>query len=143
MNCHLYLRQNIVFVPTSGKVHKRLYRDIEPVAVVPVSDTDAIRQALHATIARGNPPTPHYPRDSHPQPVVLKYAGLKSWHAFARSTSTWTMKEKDGHCQIVGYKMDTNGWTEDPDQKVEFPSGTTLDDIIDRMIAIIQEAARR
>jgi hypothetical protein len=49
-----------VFIPTFGRVDKGLYRDIEPVAVVDVSDTDALRQAFHETIARGYPQTPYY-----------------------------------------------------------------------------------
>jgi hypothetical protein len=52
MHCHLYLRKGTVFVPTQGVVHKGLHRDIEPVDVVPASDADGIRRALHATIAR-------------------------------------------------------------------------------------------
>ena len=107
-----------MFVPTSGNVHPGLHRDIEPVAVVPVSNPDAIREALKATIARGNPPTPHYPRGSRPQPVVLKYADVKTWSAFARGMSSWSIKEKDESYQIVGYRMNRDGhWEEDPEQK--------------------------
>jgi hypothetical protein len=109
MFCHLYLRKGAVFVPTSGNVHPGLHRDIEPVAVVPASNPDAIRHALKATIARGNPPTPHYPRGSHPQPVVLKYADVKTWSAFARGTSSWSIKEKDESYQIVGYRTNRDG----------------------------------
>jgi hypothetical protein len=32
---------------------------------------------------------------------------------------------------------------EDPEQTIKFPAGTTLDQVIDRMIAILQEAARQ
>jgi hypothetical protein len=32
---------------------------------------------------------------------------------------------------------------EDPDQTIEFPPGTTRDQVIDRMIAMLQEAARQ
>ena len=68
---HMYLRNGKVFIPTFGLVHKGLYRDVEPVAVVDVSDTGALRQAFRETIARGNPPTPYYPRDAYPLPVVV------------------------------------------------------------------------
>ena len=144
MFCHLYLRKGSVFVPTSGNVHPGLHRDIEPVAVVPVSNPDAIREALKATIARGNPPTPHYPRGSRPQPVVLKYADVKTWSAFARGTSSWSIKEKDESYQIVGYRMNRDGhWEEDPEQRITFPPRSTLDEVVDRMIAILQDAARK
>ena len=143
MHCHVYLRKGTVFIPTSGVVHKGLHRDVEPVAVVAASDTKAMREALRATIARGNPPTPHYPRGTYPKPIVLKYAGEKSWAAFARDALPWSVKERDGSFQIVGKRKHPDGWVEDPERKVEFPPGSTVDQVIDRMIAILQDAARQ
>jgi hypothetical protein len=142
MHCHLYLRKGTVFIPTSGLVHRGLYRDVEPVAVVAASNTQAVREALHATIARGNPQTLRYPRGTYPQPVVLKYAGVKSWGAFARDASPWSIKEEDGIYQIVGKRKHPDGWVEDPDQKIEFPPRSAIDDVIERMITILQDAAR-
>jgi hypothetical protein len=78
VRCHLYLRRGKVFVPTFGRVPGGPYRDIEPVAVVGVSDTEGLRRAFRETIARGNPPIGPYPRPN-PPPVVVKYAGVKSW----------------------------------------------------------------
>ena len=131
-----------MFVPTSGNVHPGLHRDIEPVAVVPASNPDAIRHALKATIARGNPPTAHYPRGSHPQPVVLKYADVKTWSAFARGMSSWSIKEKDESYQIVGYRTNRDGHRdEDPEQRITFPPRSTLDEVVDRMIAILHDRA--
>jgi hypothetical protein len=141
MRLHVYLRNNKVFIPTMGAVHKRLYRDIEPVAAVDLSNSEGIRQALHARIASGNPPTPYYPRGAYPQPVVLKHAGVKTWSAFARNTTPWKIRENDGNYQIIGYHMGRDGWAEDPQQKINFPPGTSVDGVIDRMIAILQEAA--
>jgi hypothetical protein len=140
---HMYLRKGKVFIPTFGLVHKGLYRDVEPVAVVDVSDTEALRQAFRETIARGNPPTPYYPRDAYPQPVVVKYAGVKSWGTFARGASPWSIKENDGIYQIVGNQKGPSGWVEDSEQRVEFPPGAAVDQVIDRMIAILQDAARK
>jgi hypothetical protein len=141
---HVYLRKRKVFIPTFGLVHKGLYRDVEPVAVADVSDTEGLRRAFRETIARGNPPTPYYPRGGpYPQPVVVKYAGVKSWSAFARGASPWNIKDKDGIYQIAGHLKGSSGWVEDPEQKIEFPPGTTLDQVLDRMIAILQDAARK
>src|SRR6516162_4826640 len=78
MLCHLYLRKGKVLVPTLGRVPGGPYRDIEPVTVAEVSDTDNLRQAFRQTIARGNPPVGPYPRPN-PPPVVLRHAGVKSW----------------------------------------------------------------
>jgi hypothetical protein len=141
MKLNTYLRRGRVFIPTLGRVPKGPYRDIEPVTVVEVSDVDGLRQAFHETIARGHPPVGPYPRPN-PPPVVLNHAGVKSWGAFARGASPWDIEERDGKYRIVGYRREPNNWAEDPEQTVGFPPGTKLDQVIDRMIAILQEAAR-
>ena len=88
MRCHLYSRKGKVFIPTFGRVPGGPYRDIEPVAVVDVSNADDLRRAFRETIAKGNPPIGPYPRPN-PPPVVVKYAGVKSWGAFARGALPW------------------------------------------------------
>ena len=139
---NLYLRKGKVFVPTCGRVPGGPYRDIEPVSVVEVSDIDSQRQAFRQTVARGNPPVGPYPRPN-PPPVVLKHAGVKSWGTFARGASPWVVEERDGEYQIIGYRREPNNWAQDPEQTVGFPPGTTLDQVIDRMITILQNAARQ
>jgi hypothetical protein len=143
MHFSLYLRQGTVFVPTTGLVDRGPYREMEPVAVAPVSNPEAVRQAIRAAISRGNPPAPRYPPGGHPQPIVVRYAGVKSWSTFVRGTLTWGINERDGEYQIIGYSRDPDGWREDPEQKVVLPVGSTLDTVIERMIAILQEAAQK
>lgn len=144
MDYHLYLRQGTLFVPTTGLVEKGLLRDIEPVAIAPISDTESVRQALRATIARGNPATPHFSGGKYPPPVVLKYAGVKTWSAFSRGARSWNIENENSTYRIVGFRTHPKGyWEPDPNQKIEFPLGTTIDTVIDRMIAVLQETARR
>ena len=101
-----------------GKMGKGFYRGVEPVAVVPVKNIEALRQALKATIARGNPTVPQpQRRDDWPPP-------------------------NDGVFLIAGNTRGLYGWVEDPEQTITFPPGTSVDSVIDRMIAILQEAAR-
>jgi len=144
MRYQVCLRKGTLIVPTTGRVEDRgPYRDIERVVVAPVSDAAAIQTALQAAIARCNPPTPRYPRGAYPQPVVVKHAGVKNWAAFAsEAVPPWNIKEKDGEYQIVGHRKDPAGWVEDPAQTIEFPPGSSLDQIIDRMIEVLQDAAR-
>ena len=129
MRCHLYLRKGKVFIPTFGRVPGGPYRDIEPVTVVEVSDIDSLRQASAGKSA------------SRP-PVVLKHAGVRSWGAFARGATPWSIEEENGIFQIIGRQRTPGGWVEDPEQTIDFPPGTTLDQAIDRMIAILQQTAR-
>lgn len=137
-----YLRQGIVYVPTVGK-RGAVYTTIDPVAVIPVGNTQALHRAFQEAIARKNEPVPPV-KGKWPPPVLLKYAGVRSWSAFARDASTWNIRENDGAYQIVGHRVHPKGyWVEDTDQKIDFPHGTPVDDVIDRMIAILQDAARK
>jgi hypothetical protein len=138
-----YLRRGIVYVPTTAKRGTSVYTAIDPVAVVPVGDTEVLHRAFRETIARKNVAVPLIKGKWAP-PVLLKYAGVRSWSAFARGASTWNIEENDGTYQIVGHRVHPKGyWVEDPDQKIEFPRGTPIDNVIDRMIAILQDAARK
>lgn len=143
MYCHFYLRNGTVYVPTLGKMDEGFYRGVEPVAVVSASNTEVLRQALADTIARGNPQVPMLKRREWPPPVVLKYAGVKSWSAFERGAALWGLEEKDGSFQIIGKARKTDGSRiDDPEQTITFPLGTPTDDVIERIIAILQQAAR-
>jgi hypothetical protein len=53
------------------------------------------------------------------------------------------IEKRNGKYRIIGHRREPNNWVQDPEQTVEFPPGTTLDHVIDRMIAILQEAARQ
>jgi len=69
---------------------------------------------------------------------------VKSWSAFFRKTSTWSITEDDGVYKILNYRKHPKGhWQEDPAQEIQFPPGTTATGVVDRMIAILQEAAQQ
>jgi hypothetical protein len=143
MYCQLYLRNYTVYIPTMGKMGKGFYRGVEPVAVVSASNTEGLRQSLAATIARGNPDVPKLLRREWPPPVLLKYAGVKSWSAFERGMQLWNIVEQDGIYQIAGHTKKPNGmWKEDPEQTTKFPLGISVDHVVERMVAILQAAAR-
>ena len=136
-----YLRHGIVYLPTTAKRGTSVYTAIDPVAVVPAADTEGLRHAFFDTISRENVVVPLL-KGKRPPPVVLKYAGVKTWSAFARDASTWNIRENEGTYQIVGYRLHPKGyWVEDHDQTIKFSAGTTVGDVIDRMIAIMQEVA--
>lgn len=139
MHCHCYLRQGTVFLPTTGKADKNVYFLVEPIAVVPVSNTDALRTALYDTVKRGNPLVQY---DRSAPPILCKYAGVKSWRKFARNASLWVMDDTEGVLRIEPYLRDNAGaFTPDKSAVETLPEGSRIDDLIDRMIAILQDAA--
>jgi hypothetical protein len=140
---HTYLRNSVVYVPTVAvRGGGPVYTDIEPIAVVPVTDVKALHRALLEAIARRNVTVP-VPKGKWPAPVLLKYAGVRTWSAFARNALTWSIEENDGSYRILGYRKHPKGyWEQDPDQNIQMPAAATVDDVVDRMISILQEAAQ-
>jgi hypothetical protein len=137
-----YLRNDVVYVPTVGRRGGGAYTIMDPVSVIPATKIEDVRRALLDAIDRGNVTVPLL-KGKRPPFLLLKYTGLKSWSAFARSASSWNITDEKGIHQIIGHRMHPDGyWVEDQNHKIEFPPGTTLDAVIDRIIAILQEAAR-
>jgi hypothetical protein len=139
---YCYLRKGVVYVPTVAKTVAGFYLGVDPVAVVPVSHTADLRRALQETIARGNPRVLTPTRRNFPPPVTLKYAGVKTLAAFERGTLTWDMEKNGKVYQIkIGRKHPEGGWEEDPDQIITLPPGSGVDEVCDRMVAILQAHA--
>ena len=140
-----FLRMGIVYVPTTGVFQRGpLYLMMEPVTVIPVSDSVALHRAFAETRARGNPKVSESDVSDPSPPAVIKYAGVKTWRTFVRHADLWGIDERNGTYEIVGYRRDSpDGWVPDTTQAVVFPAGTTADEVIEHVIAILQEAARR
>lgn len=136
-----YLRKQAAYIPIMARVTAGYYMEQEPVAVVPVANTQAVREALKAAIGCGNPTIPTPTRANSPPPVMLKYAGVKDWSTFARSAATWKI-EQDGACKIIRGKNAVRGsFEDDPDRIITFSKEATIDDVIDRLVTLMQEAA--
>jgi hypothetical protein len=140
----MYLKKGNVYLPTTVSQGIARYMTVEPVTVVPVTDTEGLRRAFQNTIPKQNRFVPPSVEDARKPPVLLKYTGDKSWSAFMRGTAPWSIYEKDSKYQIEGYRTHSKGyWEEDPDNVIEFPVGTKIDDVIDRMIAILQSEVQQ
>lgn len=143
MYFQVYLRNNIVYVPTVGKMGVGFYRGVEPVTVISADDTQQVRNALATTIARGNPDVPMLARRNWPAPVLLKYAGVKTWSVFERGMSFWGMEQKKDIWRIIGKQEKSDGTTiDDPQQTISFAPGASVAQVIDCMVAILQHEAK-
>ena len=143
------LHKRIVYIPTSYRVESDgFFYEHAPLQSVPVEQTERLRQAILTSIERGNPPIS---RDEvrnlsiDKNPPMLAATGARSWDALDRQMQgSWSIKDKDGIYQIrVDEPMQPRGWHEDKTKRVEFPPGTPVEDVIDRLIAMIQECARQ
>ena len=141
---NLYLRKDTVYLPTVAETDAGFFLDIEPVEVAAAGDIDALQHAVKQAIGRGNPKVPTPTRGAFPKPVVLKYANVKSWSAFAQSSSNWNIVEKNGLYQITrGRKHpEGGGWEPDPTSTEDFPAGIGIDEIARRVASSVQLAHR-
>lgn len=139
-----YLKKDMVYVPTVVRLQSPVYMDVEPVAVVSVEDSAGLRKAFFDVIARKNDSANPTTDDIQGRPIILKYTRDKSWSAFQRGASNWHIKINDGSYQIVPYSTHQKGyWTPDLAHRIDFPSQATVQDVINRMIGILQQAARK
>jgi hypothetical protein len=131
-----YLRNGIVYIPTVGRVDEGFYRSIDPVTIVPVSDTMGLQNALRGTMTRGNPNIANLPGS---ELVLPRSAGVKTWTAFARGALTWNIREQEGTWQIIGQrKRSDRGWENDPNQIIALPTGAGVDEVCNRLISVLQ-----
>ncbi len=141
---HCYLKKGVVYLPTVVNQGTAVYMDIEPVRTVRVADTEGLRRALGDTMSKPNAFVPPSIEDARKPPVVLKYTGDRSWSALQRSALCWVIKDKDGQYKIAGHRIHQGRyWEEDPKQTIKFDPGTSAGEVIERMIGILQDAARQ
>ncbi len=140
------LRKGKVYLPTVAKTTAGFYMKREPVTVVAAADTNELRRALQEVMAKGNALIPTPKRNAFPPPVLPKYAGEKTWAAFMQGASEWDIYQKNETYQITPYRKDPEGGRSlvaDADHRIIFPPKAPVGEVIDRMIAIIQNAARK
>ena len=63
-----------------------------------------------------------------------------------QGASEWTIAEDKGAYGIVPYRKDPTGgpsWVEDRDHKIDRPPSITVDELVECIITILQDAARK
>jgi hypothetical protein len=146
MHVSLRLYKGVVHIPTA--YFSGYFVNDTPLESVPAEQTARLRRAILAAVGRGNPPISRDQAqillNSKDDPL-LRATGARSWYVLDRQTKgLWSIAEKDGVYQIrVDEPMQPRGWHEDRTKRVEFPLGTPIEDVIARLIAMIQECARQ
>jgi hypothetical protein len=149
MNISLRLYKGIVHIPTSYIVERNgFFFEGTPLDSVPVEQTEKLRQAILAAMGRDNPPISRAEvgaalSDSK-NSAMLAATRARSWSVLDRQTQgLWSIVDRSGFYEIrVKEPMAPRGWHEDKTKRVQFPSGTSVDEVIERLIAMIQERAR-
>lgn len=143
------LYKGIVYIPTSYVVEGGgPFFEGAPVESVPVEQAKKLRLTLLSAIDRGNAPITRAEvatsRTAN-TPPMLAATGARSWHDLdRRMKGSWSVVEKDGTYQIrVDQPMQLRGWHEDKGKRIEFPPRTPVEDVIDRLIAMMQKRSQQ
>jgi hypothetical protein len=121
-----YLRDYVVYVPTlARRAREPVYTHIEPVGVVSIANTEAVRCTLLETIARKNPTTPDPDQKARDAPFDhIEICGRTKLVCVHRNASTWSIREDDGVYKMIGYRKPSKGsWLQDLEQQIQFPVG--------------------
>jgi hypothetical protein len=144
MICHVFLRNGTVYVPTAVNVESAFYMDVDPVEVAPAANIEAVQRALVRVMNRGNAKAPMPSGPSFPEPVVLKYAKVKSWSEFEENCLNWSIEEENGVYSIMrGLKVAGRGWEYSSDHIEVLPPGTGIEETARRVAYLVHENVSR
>jgi hypothetical protein len=139
MICDVFLRSGTVYVPTAVNVESAFYMDVDPVEVAPAADIEAVQRALVRAMNRGNASAAMPSGPPFPEPVVLKYAKVKSWSEFEENCLHWSIEQEDGVFSIMrGLKVANRGWEYSRDHIEVLPPGTGIEEAARRMAHLVQ-----
>jgi hypothetical protein len=129
-----------ILVPYSVKTEDGFWLSVEPVETAHVNDEFSVCNAVRKITGLGVRVVPTPARAAFPKPIILKYAGSKTWSAFQRTH------------ELVALEEDANGqWRIEPWQRVNdrsyapnlallkvLPERATLDDAVSEVIQHIK-----
>ncbi|MFA6295296.1 MAG: hypothetical protein WC666_02630 [Candidatus Paceibacterota bacterium] len=139
MLCNIYLRKDIVYIPTTGRTDAGFYINIDPVNVIHVTDTEVLHSSIKNMLDKGNPQIPTPTRNTFPKPVLLNYVKVKSWAQFEDGAICFEVFEKDGLYKIQQMKKsESKGWEDNPTNAETFTSQTEVDTIVQKIVELIQ-----
>ena len=140
---NIYLRREVVYVPTVAVTEAGFFMDIDPVGVVEVGDRLRVGEEIRKTIAKGNPIVETPTRASFPKPIILNYVNVKSWAAFLKGASYWKILEEDASYRLVFQsRLQSGGWEDDFKKTETFDGVKAIDELVDVIFDQMQNAVK-
>lgn len=125
----------MVLVPTMGRTDAGFYIGIDPVEVRDSTDRAGAEEAMLRTVERGNPMIPTPTRNNFPDPVVLKYANVKSLSTFEKAAKSWKLSKNDRGYIIAPYRLRRDaGADEDTENEEQISEDVPLREVVHRLV---------
>jgi len=129
-----------ILIPHRVKTEDGFWLSVEPVETAHANDTISVVNAVRTIAGLGVRIVPTPARDAFPKPILLKYAGSKSWSAFHRTHELIALEENaNGQLTIVPWQR-AHGRSYVPNLALlkALPDGATLDDAVSGVIQHIR-----
>ncbi len=130
-----------VIVPTVVQTEAGYWLGIEPVECASWSDLRSVIVAVQHADARNGRIVPTPSRQNFPKPAVLPYSTVKSMNDFEKKYELASIfRSSEGAYSVERYKPseDGSGGVIDPDASTTYPSGTSLDKIVEHLSTTIR-----
>jgi hypothetical protein len=142
MLIHIYWNtaDGTVVVPTVAKTEAGYWLDVEPVECASLADPSPFVTAVREAMARSGKVVPTPSSQNFPKPVVHSHAKVRSMREFERKYDQISLvRDPDGSFSIEQYTQAPggSGRVVDCGKSALYPSGTSLDHILEELLDVI------
>ena len=133
-------RTGAVLIPCAAKTEAGFWLSVEPVEVAHTDDETSILSGVRKIAAQGVRSVPTPARDAFPKPIMLKYAGSKTWSAFQKIHVLINLeRNSNGQFSIQPCrKAEDRSYVPDLAALKVLPIEATLDDAASEVIQLIK-----
>jgi hypothetical protein len=129
-----------VLIPCSAKTEVGFWLDVEPVEVAHADNEASILGSLRKIAALGVRSVPTPRRDAFPKPVILKFAGSKTWGAFQKIHILVHLEQSaKGQFSVqLWERVEGRSYQPGPTPPKVFQQGTSLEDAASEVAQLIR-----
>jgi hypothetical protein len=133
-------RTGAVLIPSAAKTEAGFWLSVEPVEVAHADDETSILSGVRKIAALGVRSVPTPARDAFPKPIMLKYAGSKTWSAFVKIHMRIDVEQNaDGQFSVQPWRRgESRSYEPDLSAFRVLPIGATLGDAVFEVIQHIK-----
>ena len=131
---HFYVRGGKAYVPVVAQTDAGFFLDIDPVAVIPVDDHEALIRTIAQQIATGNPVVAAPERSAYGTPVVVRAAGVKTWATFEKNARCFTAYRTEAGYELPPMEKTTQGWVENMQKAKKLPPLSSSHEVAQELV---------
>jgi len=138
---HVYVLDDHVYIPRMSRTESGVFLEKDPIDVVSTKDPNSVTAAIIGIVESEVPTVPTPERDGWPKPVIHKYAKLRSYAAFEREATLWSIVLRDdGVYRLAGKRRASpRGWEDDPAKILQFSGQSAIENLASALLEEIRK----